>query len=310
MPTTVGHDEALDRLQRMDNYGFEHFVADLWARQGWNTEVSQASIDAGVDVVATKETPYPQKMLIQAKRYGPNTTVGGPDIQQYASLKHQEQGVDSVVVVTSNGFSSHALDRAEELNVKTVDGNGLVNMLGQLNSHDLLEKYGTAAPSSGRTRSDSSTVDNRSSSGEGVIDSIREIAQDASPDTHYRVIQIGTIVWALGFLLGVIGYSGNGGTLDSIFGLLAMALWFAIPISIYYEAQRVEMETDWSPFYRAYAVAAAIPFLNVLSAALYLLRRRQAYANAKPDTVEFDNLEGEEPAMESENADQVTERAK
>ena len=144
MSTTTEPEQVLTQLQSIDDYDFEHLVADLWARQGWDTEVSQASVDAGIDVIATKESPYPQKKLIQAKRYGSNTTVGGPDIQQYASLKHQRDNVDSVVVVTSNKFTRHAEDRAQELNVKTVDGDGLVKLVDQFNGYDLLEKYDTS----------------------------------------------------------------------------------------------------------------------------------------------------------------------
>jgi restriction system protein len=130
-----------NRLQQMDDYDFEHFVGDLWEQMGWNCEVSQASVDAGIDVVATKSNPYPQKELIQAKRYGPNTTVGGPAIQQYASLEQQESGVDSVVVVTTNSFTRAAEKRAEELNVKLIDGDNLVSMVDELRAENIMERY-------------------------------------------------------------------------------------------------------------------------------------------------------------------------
>ena len=132
-----------NRLQRMDDYDFEYFVGDLWERMGWECDVSQASVDAGIDVVATKSNPYPQKSIIQAKRYGPNTTVGGPDVQQYASLKQQESGVDSVVIVTTNSFTRAAEKRAKELNVKLVDGDNLVSMIDDLRAEDLIEKHST-----------------------------------------------------------------------------------------------------------------------------------------------------------------------
>jgi hypothetical protein len=49
------------RLQQVDDYEFEHFMADMWERMGWQCEVSQTFADAGIDVTATKTTPYPQK---------------------------------------------------------------------------------------------------------------------------------------------------------------------------------------------------------------------------------------------------------
>lgn len=129
------------RLQKMDDYEFEHFVADLWREMGWETEVSQASVDAGIDVIATQDTPYHQKKVIQAKRYGDSTTVGGPDIQQYASLKQQVQNADSVVIVTTSSFTSSAESRARELNVKLVDGRGLVEMIEDLDAYDIVDDY-------------------------------------------------------------------------------------------------------------------------------------------------------------------------
>ena len=64
-----GPDQLQRRLQAMDDFQFEHLIADLWEQQGWTTEVEQQSSDAGVDIRATKSQPYPRKALIQAKRY-------------------------------------------------------------------------------------------------------------------------------------------------------------------------------------------------------------------------------------------------
>ncbi|MFC7233462.1 restriction endonuclease [Saliphagus sp. GCM10025308] len=65
-----------DVLQEMDDYAFEHFVADLWTRMGYETSVTSASQDAGVDVLA-KDPASGGILVIQAKRYSQSTTVGG-----------------------------------------------------------------------------------------------------------------------------------------------------------------------------------------------------------------------------------------
>ena len=70
-----GRTELKAVLQEMDPYDFEYFVADLWERMGWETEVSAASADEGVDVVARKDTPYEQTALIQAKRSEHNSRI-------------------------------------------------------------------------------------------------------------------------------------------------------------------------------------------------------------------------------------------
>lgn len=128
-------------LQSFDDYQFEHFVGDLWERMGWQTEVSTQSADRGIDVTAIRRSPYLEKALIQAKRYGPDTTVGSPAIQQYASLKNQEENVDKVIVVTTNEFTQQARSVAKQLNVKLVNGDELVEMVERLDALGLVTKY-------------------------------------------------------------------------------------------------------------------------------------------------------------------------
>lgn len=169
-------DDLKRRLQQMENYEFEQFVADLWKRQGWTATVSQESVDAGIDVTAVKNDPYPQKQLIQAKRYGANTTVGGPDVQQYASLKQQEKGVDSVLVVTTSSFTRHAEARAKDLNVKLIDGDDLVGLIDRIDAYDLVEEY---VPS---PRASQSTSSAEKSSAASSVDDTQPVAGRSEED--------------------------------------------------------------------------------------------------------------------------------
>jgi len=134
-------DEILSRLRSIDEYDFEYLVRDLWRLRGFKASVTQSSNDRGIDVIAEKEDPFYQKHLIQAKRYSENNRIGGPDIQQYSSLKHQEDNTDAVVIVTTGSFTSQARHRAKELNVKLVDHNGLYDLICDVDHSELLEKY-------------------------------------------------------------------------------------------------------------------------------------------------------------------------
>src|SRR5699024_10330259 len=93
------------------------------------------------DVRATKTQPYPRKALIQAKRYGDKNPVGGPDIQQYSALKQQEPDVDEAIIVTTGRFTGSAEDRARDLNVKTIDGGELVDLIDSLGAYPIVESY-------------------------------------------------------------------------------------------------------------------------------------------------------------------------
>lgn len=153
-------------LQKMDPDKFEHFVADLWEHLDWNTEVVGEPGDKGIDVIAT--TLEGEKQLIQAKRYGPNTTVGSPEVQQYASLQIQEDGVDSVTIVTTGSFSRQAEDMAPELDVLLINGSELIDMMLEVDAIELIAEYFEDVELRSEVESDSSH-----SEGSGVLSRLK-----------------------------------------------------------------------------------------------------------------------------------------
>jgi HJR/Mrr/RecB family endonuclease len=128
-------------LQDVDPFEFERLVAALWDELGYQTTVTQSSKDKGVDVVARQSTPVEQTVVIQAKRYGPNTKVGREEVQQYASLHRQEPDADLVVVVTTGAFTGPAMEAAGDLDVKLVDGDRLVEILAERDLYGLVATY-------------------------------------------------------------------------------------------------------------------------------------------------------------------------
>lgn len=125
----------------MDEYEFEEFIGDIWSQLGWQTTVTTASADRGVDVIAERESPFYQKQIVQAKRYGPDNPVSSSEVQQYAGLHLQEDNVDAVVVVTTGRFTSNAQEVAADSNVKLVDGEGLCEIIHSDDIEVSLEKY-------------------------------------------------------------------------------------------------------------------------------------------------------------------------
>jgi len=274
--------ELKRRLRVMDDYDFEHFVAELWEKMGWDARVSQASMDAGIDVIATKEMPYPEKKVIQAKCYGDNTTVGGPDIQQYASLKHQVEGADSVVVITTSDFTSSARERARELNVKLVDGEQLVDLIKRNDAYDLVSKY---IPEVHRRRSDPSVADGGATRMEsqnqtsvdspnvdkGRIDSAMQLYR--STEWHqYVIYALGGAMMVLITVLLFIDIP----FLEPIATVLVfvwLAMLVSIPVAWYMDMRRVRAESDWSPTAWMYLLGGII--LPFVAFPLYYYRRRK-----------------------------------
>jgi restriction endonuclease Mrr len=121
---------VLKQLREIDPYEFEKLVAKIWEKQGWDAKVKSGSGDRGIDVEATKEDTFEKRRhLIQVKRHGENTVVGSEDIQRYASLYQRDERVDNVFVVTSNRFTSEAIEVAKNRDVSTIDGDELYQML-------------------------------------------------------------------------------------------------------------------------------------------------------------------------------------
>lgn len=138
--------EVQNRLQQLTGNEFEHFIADMWERQGMDTKVTAASGDRGIDIVAEKSVPYPEKTLIQTKRYSEGTAVTSEEIQQYHSTRDQRENVDKVIVVTTSRFTEPALELAHDLNVKCIDRGDLAELIQQIDASDVVEDY-TSKPS-------------------------------------------------------------------------------------------------------------------------------------------------------------------
>jgi hypothetical protein len=277
---SVNADDLERVLQSMDDYEFEHFVADLWERMGWETEVSTRSADRGIDVVATRRSPYEEKALIQAKRYGPNSTVGSPEIQQYASLKHQRRGVDKVLVVTTNGFSSQAEELAHQLNVKLIDVEDLVGLIEELDARGLVAEYVPAIrepdragdrPASGPTvdvigddsRESGAVEDDRDAPVDADADAVGTDTEDGPlakllPDERWKWVAGATGLWTLGIALA-----------GTDLGAVVLSAWITLPYAILKDGR-------WTRWRRWYAAAALVPVFALFVGAWYLLMRWRA----------------------------------
>ena len=263
-------------LQQMDPYEFEHFVADLWERIGWETTVSTASADKGVDITARKSSPYEQLLLIQAKRYGPNTTVGSPDVQQYASLRQQFENVDKVLIVTTNGYSRQAREIAEDLNVKLIDGDGLVELINEHDSLDLVAEYldfiepaKKAGPDEPELPEDEPTDETEvpSTPDELTTDS-RSVHSEAAPSTRWRNVILGS---SLGWLIVFFGVTAIP---DGLWAVLFVGAWLGLPTAIYLDTRTMAAYSEWPKYRWLYLVGSLVWFVAVIPALIYLWRRR------------------------------------
>lgn len=215
------------RLQNIDPYEFEEFVADLWELQGWDATATQASNDQGVDVVAQKDDGIVnQKLAIQAKRYSEGNKIGRDDVQQYYSMKVQDADADAAVVVTTSSFTTPAEEWAAEHNIKLVDAADILTVLEEENAQSLLDEY---APSLESTDLDPGAETATVSEPSPSLEDARTV--EASPPMPELLANedVQTYAGIAGILLGVVlvanptgveGPIGAAGVLVAIAGLL------------------------------------------------------------------------------------------
>lgn len=214
------------RLQAIDDYEFENFVADLWRRRGYDATVSNGSRDMGVDIEAFDTSgPFDRKEVIQAKRYSEGNKVGRPKIQQYHTLKEQDAEADMAVVVTTSEFTRTAEDWADEHNVKLVDGDGLVELVEEIGAHDLVDRYAPAEIPREEPAPEPEPVSESTTS-----------ATDSEIDNRYVAV-IALALVGQGLAIFAVATPGFLPVLsDNAATWLGVLLWFVIPPAVFLDA--------------------------------------------------------------------------
>lgn len=118
-------DDELRKIDDMTGRQFELYLAKLLTINGYQTEVTQASGDQGVDIIAKKNG---QTYAIQAKRYV--NSVSNKAVQEVFSGK-QYYNLQHAIVVTNNTFTKSAKELADKTHVTLMDREDLRHMIKQ-----------------------------------------------------------------------------------------------------------------------------------------------------------------------------------
>ena len=87
---------------------FEFITSALYARMGYEVELTQDSYDGGIDIHASKnEVSTKEKLVIQCKRYTKKNTVGVSDIRNLLGVVSDTKATKGVLITTST-FSPEA----------------------------------------------------------------------------------------------------------------------------------------------------------------------------------------------------------
>lgn len=108
---------SIDDVDLMGGLDFEHFIAELFTKMGYSAEVTKASGDQGIDVIASKNG---SSIGIQAKCY--SGSVGNSAIQEVVAGKTHYK-LDKALVVTNSVFTESAQQLAQSNSVILWDRN-------------------------------------------------------------------------------------------------------------------------------------------------------------------------------------------
>lgn len=119
-------DSSLNLLS-IDPVEFEHLIANLLVRMGLETQLTKASHDGGIDIVALDKRPIlGGKIVIQAKRY--KRTVPVSCVRDlYGAMQHE--GASKAILVTTSKFGADAWQFAVGKPLQLIEGQQLVDLL-------------------------------------------------------------------------------------------------------------------------------------------------------------------------------------
>lgn len=134
---TASDTDSAPMLQQMDQSSFGEFVADLWSRQGWETQVQVRS--ERLYVAAQRERPQSERGLIWAAA-ATGERVSGQGVQQFATFC-EDSGVDEAAVVTAGEFTDDAERIAESHGISLLDGDRFEAFVDQHGLAEFARQY-------------------------------------------------------------------------------------------------------------------------------------------------------------------------
>jgi restriction system protein len=108
-------------LELMSGAEFERLVTALLARMEFRAEMTKATGDGGIDIVAVLDKPIVGgKYLFQCKRYAPENLVGASTVRDFYGAVSADKAVKGVLITTSD-FTVQAREFAERVGLELIN---------------------------------------------------------------------------------------------------------------------------------------------------------------------------------------------
>lgn len=119
-------EDLVASLRSLDDSELTELVADLWETKGWSTTVFSATTKAVYDVVAMRDD---DRLLLWTVHRPDGGALGATVLRRCATTRDSSQGADRATLVTTGTLTTAARDWAEELGIRVVDCETLVEEL-------------------------------------------------------------------------------------------------------------------------------------------------------------------------------------
>jgi Holliday junction DNA helicase RuvB len=121
--------KSLDSLSGIE---FEEFITQLLGVMGFRTQITKASGDGGVDIVAFLDKPIiGGRYLLQCKRLASDSLVGAPTIREFYGALTADRKASKGILITTSGFTIQAKEFAGEVGIELIDGQQLGILLAE-----------------------------------------------------------------------------------------------------------------------------------------------------------------------------------
>lgn len=127
---TYSRDFIIDALhKKLDPYRFEQFTAALLRAMGYRADVTQASGDGGVDVMAYRDPLGLEPPIIKVQCKRTLNTIGGPDVQKLVgTLAHGGSEVGLFITLGSYSGDAIHIERTRQ-DLRLIRGTQLVDLV-------------------------------------------------------------------------------------------------------------------------------------------------------------------------------------
>lgn len=131
---TIDDAEALPRMKGTD---FERLITKLLIQMDFRAEMTRATGDGGIDIVAVLDKPIiGGKYLFQCKCYRADSVIGAATVREFYGAVSAERAVKGIFITTSD-FTSQAREFAEKVGIDLINLATLRRLLNRYEMGDV-----------------------------------------------------------------------------------------------------------------------------------------------------------------------------